>query len=60
MKIKELQAMNRAELDKMLMSLREQVRDLSFKMHSREVKNNHMVKAVKRDIARILTLNNAK
>lgn len=60
MKIKELRAMNRAELDRMLSSLREQVRDLSFKLHSREVKNNHMVKVVKRDIARILTLIHAK
>jgi ribosomal protein L29 len=60
MKIKELQTMGRAELDKTLASLREQVRDLSFKLHSREVKNNHMLKVVKRDIARILTITNSK
>ncbi|MEJ0021342.1 MAG: 50S ribosomal protein L29 [Candidatus Doudnabacteria bacterium] len=60
MKIKELQVMGQAELVKTLATLREQVRDLSFKLHSREVKNNHMLKAVKRDIARILTLMNAK
>jgi ribosomal protein L29 len=60
MKIKELQVMNENELRKNLASLREQVRDLSFKLHSREVKNNHMLKVVKRDIARILTLINRK
>jgi large subunit ribosomal protein L29 len=60
MKFKELQVMNENELRKNLASLREQVRDLSFKLHSREVKNNHMLKVVKRDIARILTLINEK
>lgn len=60
MKIKELQAMAPAELSKQLALLREQVRDLSFKIHSKEVKNNHMLKAVKKDIARILTLINSK
>jgi ribosomal protein L29 len=56
MKMKELQNMTEAELLKQLSSLREQARDLSFKIHSREVKNNHMLKNIKQDIARILTL----
>ncbi len=56
MKMKELQNMSEAELIRSLSSLREQVRDLSFKIHSREVKNNHMLKNIKQDIARILTL----
>lgn len=60
MKIKELRALNEGELHKQLALLREQVRDLSFKLHSREVKNNHMLKDVKHDIARILTLINEK
>jgi large subunit ribosomal protein L29 len=58
MKIKELRAMNEAELRRNLMTMREQVRDLSFKLHSKEVKNNHLLKVVKKDIARILTILN--
>ncbi|HTL39241.1 MAG TPA: 50S ribosomal protein L29 [Methylomirabilota bacterium] len=57
--MKELQAMGVDELHKLLANLREQVRDLTFKIHSREVKNNHLLIAVKRDIARILTLINS-
>jgi large subunit ribosomal protein L29 len=60
MNMKELQAMPKTELMKQLSSLREQVRDLRFKTHSKEVKNNHKVKAAKRDIARILTILNSK
>ena len=52
--------MGEQELRKQLASLREQVRDLSFKIHSKEVKNNHLLKGVKKDIARILTLINKK
>jgi large subunit ribosomal protein L29 len=58
MKIKELRAQNRNELLKNLATLREQVRDLRFKIHSKEVKNSHTLKNVKQDIARILTLLN--
>jgi len=58
MNMKELRAMSAGELQKQLATLREQVRDLSFKLHSREVKNNHLLKIVKADIARILTLIN--
>jgi len=50
--------MNEAELRRNLMTMREQVRDLSFKLHSKEVKNNHLLKVVKKDIARILTILN--
>jgi large subunit ribosomal protein L29 len=60
MKMKELRNMNEAELTRQLASLREQVRDLSFKIHSREVKNSHTLKVIKQDIARILTLVNEK
>ncbi len=48
------------ELQKQLAALREQMRDLSFKVHSKEVKNNHLLNVVKKDIARILTLINQK
>ena len=60
MKMKEFRVMGKPELQKQLATMREQVRDLSFKLHSREIKNNHTMKAVKRDIARILTLINEK
>jgi large subunit ribosomal protein L29 len=58
MTIKELKAMNEKELIKQLTALREQVRDLRFKISSKEVKNNHQLKQVRKDIARILTLIN--
>lgn len=60
MKMKELRVLSQNELHKQLAAMREQVRDLSFKIHSREVKNNHMLNVVKKDIARILTLINEK
>lgn len=58
MNFKELKTMNENELMRQLSSLREQVRDLTFKIHSREVKNSHTLKVLKQDIARILTLIN--
>jgi ribosomal protein L29 len=56
--MKELNAMNENELVRQLATLREQVRDLRFKVHSKEVKNSHNLTAIKRDIARILTILN--
>lgn len=50
--------MNKNELAKQLATLREQVRDLRFKAHSKEIKNGHMVTNARKDIARILTLLN--
>ena len=58
MKIKELRAQPINELHRRLASLREQARDLAFKVHSKEVKNNHKLNVIKKDIARILTLLN--
>ncbi len=58
MNIKELRTMNKAQLVKELATLREQVRDMRFKIHSKEVKNYHNLTAIRRDIARILTLLN--
>jgi ribosomal protein L29 len=58
MKMKEVRIMGTGELTKQLATLREQVRDLQFKIHSKEVKNSHTLKNLKRDIARILTLIN--
>lgn len=56
--MKEVRTMGEGELTKQLSVLREQVRDLQFKIHSKEVKNSHTLKNLKRDIARILTLIN--
>ena len=56
MKMKELQAMGAAELQKQLATLREQVRDTSFRIKSNEIKSHQTLKVLKKDIARILTL----
>lgn len=60
MTIKELRAKNRNELARTLASLREQVRDMNFKIYSKEVKNNHQLRVIRKDIARILTILNEK
>jgi ribosomal protein L29 len=60
MNMKELKAMTPEGLQKELDALREQVRDMTFKLHSRELKNQHQLKKIKQDIARILTLRNEK
>ena len=56
MKAVELRKQNKAELTRQLASMREQVRDLHFKVHSKEVKNSHELHKVRKDIARILTI----
>jgi large subunit ribosomal protein L29 len=58
MKIQELRTQTPEMLKKQLAALREQARDLQFRIHSQEIKNNHLIKVVKKDIARILTLLN--
>lgn len=58
MKFKELKSQNKNELEKQLNSLREQYRDLRFRVHSKEVKNSHQLRVVKKNIARILTVLN--
>ncbi|MBI3952342.1 MAG: 50S ribosomal protein L29 [Candidatus Doudnabacteria bacterium] len=59
MTIKELRTKSEAELRKMLASMREQSRDLRFQIYSKEVKNNHQMRIIRKDIARILTLLNS-
>jgi ribosomal protein L29 len=58
MKMKEISNLSEIDQRKRLAALREQVRDLRFKIRSKEVKDNHQLKAVRKDIARILTLIN--
>jgi len=60
MTIKELKNLSPEELQKELARLREEVRGFRFKIHSKEVKNNHNLKQLRKDIARILTLMNVK
>jgi large subunit ribosomal protein L29 len=60
MKIAEIRKMSEGEIKKNLALLREQARDLQFKIHSKEIKNNHRLSAIKKDIAKILTVINAK
>jgi large subunit ribosomal protein L29 len=60
MNTKELRGQNRNELVRQLATLREQVRDLRFRIHTKEVKNSHQLKNVRQDIARILTILNEK
>lgn len=58
MKMQELKTMNSQRLFKQLASLREQLRQLRFKIYTKEVKNNHQLRKIKKDIARILTVIN--
>lgn len=60
MKITEIRKMSADQLKKQLAAMREQVRDLQFKIHSKEVKNHHTVKSIKKDIARVLTVLRSK
>ncbi len=58
--MQEFKKMSEGELKKNLGVLREQIRDLQFKIHSKKIKNHHTMKSIKKDIARILTLINTK
>ncbi|OGE81469.1 MAG: 50S ribosomal protein L29 [Candidatus Doudnabacteria bacterium RIFCSPLOWO2_02_FULL_48_8] len=58
MKISELKRMSEVELNKLIASLREQLRTMRFKIYSKEVKNNHQLRVLRKDIARILTILN--
>lgn len=56
MTIKELRQLSEAERIRLLQESREKVRELRFKAARRELKNVREVRALKRTIARILTL----
>lgn len=56
MKAKEIRLKTPAELHKDLSALREKMRQLRFKLHSKEQKNLLELSAVKKDIAKILTI----
>lgn len=44
------------ELQKLLIELREKLRDFRFKVAAKQVKNHRDIRKVKKDIARILTI----
>jgi len=60
MDIKELQEKDLKQLHKLLVEKREEVRELTFKVHERQLTTVHKLKATKKDIARILTVINQK
>jgi large subunit ribosomal protein L29 len=55
-KIKELRQKSANELEVMLRENREKVRQLSFDLASKKLKNTNELKFVKRQIAQILTI----
>jgi len=56
MKFKELVEKTDQELQKELAALREQTRELRFKLHGQDLKNTRQIKDAKQRIAQILTL----
>jgi large subunit ribosomal protein L29 len=58
MKVEDIRRKKEPELAKDLKDLREKLRDLKFNLASGKVKDIREVRAVKRDIARILTIIN--
>lgn len=56
MKFKELKQKTEAELQKMLVELRDKLRDMRFKVSQRQLKKVRDIRKTKRTIARILTL----
>jgi large subunit ribosomal protein L29 len=55
MKFKDISTQSETEVRKLLEEMREQAHDLTLKMRLNQIKDTHKLKAVKRDIARILT-----
>jgi len=56
MKANELQAMNAAELQDKVSSLKEELFNLRFQLATGQLENTMVIKGVKRDIARCLTV----
>lgn len=56
MKINEIRLKTEAELEKMLLEMKEKLRGLHFKVVRRELKNIREIREIKKDIARILTI----
>ena len=58
MRVKELSKKSKNDLSRMLVENREKLRELKFNLASGKVKNVREIHAVKKDIARILTVLN--
>ena len=56
MKITEIRQKSKPELQKLLQSLKEKLRQLRFDLSSGKVKNTREIQQVRKDIARILTI----
>lgn len=56
MKAKELKQKSKKELEKLLLSDREKLRQLKFDLSAGKVKNVREIRKIKKDIARILTI----
>ena len=56
MKAKELRAMSADELNAKLADLKEEIFNLRFQLAVNQLDNPHKITAVKRDIARIMTV----
>ena len=56
MKITELRQKSETELKDLLLAKRAKLAELRFKLHQKKVKNVKVLSAIKKDIARILTL----
>jgi ribosomal protein L29 len=55
MKFTELKTKSAAEINMLLLELKEKAHDLSVKLKLNQLKNNNELKTVKKDIARIMT-----
>ena len=60
MKFKELTTKSEAEVKKMLEELQEQAHELATKIRMSEEKQNHKLKLLKKDIARVKTFIHSK
>jgi large subunit ribosomal protein L29 len=60
MEFKELKSKSEAEVRHLVTELRTQAHDLSVKLKLNQLKNSNQLKAVKKDIARIMTFLSAK
>ena len=56
MKAKELKQKSKKELERLLLSDREKLRQLKFDLSAGKVKNVREIRKIKKDIARILTI----
>lgn len=60
MKSKELREKSEIELDRLLAELRDGLRDLRFRVAARQMTKVRDIRAMRRDVARILTLKRAR